>query len=82
MNSITLPPWPLRARSLAMRIASSTATRSLPSTCRQNRPPAMPFCASVCAPVWAERGTEIAQPLLTTPSTSGSLYAPAEFSAA
>ena len=33
----------------------------------------MPFCASVCAPVCAERGTEIAQPLLITHSTSGSL---------
>ena len=27
---------------------SSTAIRSLPSTCRQCRPPARPFCASVC----------------------------------
>ena len=42
----------------------------------------MPFCASVSAPVCAERGTEIAQPLLITHSTSGSLYAPAELIAA
>jgi len=54
-------------------LALSTAIKSLPSTCRQSRPPAMPFCASVSAPVWAERGTEIAQPLLITHSTSGSL---------
>ena len=61
---------------------SSTAIRSLPSTCRQCRPPARPFCASVGAPVCDLRGTEIAQPLLMMHCTNGSAYAPAELIAA
>src|SRR6478752_3110944 len=77
-----LPPWPLRARLSAWSIAARTAMMSLPSTWMQSRPPAMPFCASVLAPVCALRGTEIAHWLLMMHWMNGSVYAPAELIAA